>query len=223
MVATCERVKLWPTPAGDQRTNSPGEAVTYTNDSTPVGPTDGTKAGVRRGSSVAIGLAVASLVLTILLVPFFPVPALLPLIALIAVIGLVALILAIRARTAGAGGTALLWARILGVVGLVGDVILIGIIAFWALSGPSVTPVELRAQGGPTFTVTFADDFETYTETFQSDGFKRYTTEKSTAEITVTSPDDADDESVSCQILWDGKVVVDETGTGTVTCSYDAG
>ena len=165
--------------------------------------------------SVSILLSVA--LSALIVIPWgVSIPSLLLVIA--AAAGVTGLVLAVRARRrGGAAGRALT----LGVVGLMLNAALIAIIAVPVLAQPRFTQVEVRAQGGPGLTATFADDTQSYTEAWPQNGWKQFTTEKSSAQISVTSPQDSTQLSVSCQILWDGEVVAEESSeTGTVTCFY---
>ena len=178
----------------------------------------------RRRGMVGLWLAIVSLVLTAALLPLVVIPGVLgvlslPVVLLAAAAGVIGLVLSIRARSARnlAG-----WALRFGIVGLAVNVAMIAVIAVGVLSRPQYTQVEVRAQGGPGLTATFADDFESYTEAWPQNGWKQFTTTKSSAEISITSPEDSTQRDVSCQILWNGEVVVEESSdTGSVTCRYD--
>ncbi|WP_312171691.1 hypothetical protein [Microbacterium sp.] len=156
-----------------------------------------------------------------LIMLFLPIAALLPLAAGAAVLAVIALILGIRGRRSreSRAGTA---AVVVATVALVVDLALIVVMAVGVLGGNGLTQVQVRATGGPTFTVLYADDTRSYDEEWSSSGWKQYTTTGDSAEITVKAPDDDTDSAVSCQILWNGELVVEQSGTGSVTCQYDA-
>lgn len=165
--------------------------------------------------------ALALLLAAALIVLFFPIAALLPLAAAAACLAIAALFLGIRGNRSGMPrtGTA---AVIVAAIALVIDLVLVVVMAFGVLGGNGLNQVEVRATGGPTFMVSFADDTQSYDEEWASSGWKQYTTTGDSAEIAVTAPDDDSDSTVSCQILWNGELVVELSGTGAVTCRYDA-
>ncbi|GAA4483382.1 hypothetical protein [Microbacterium panaciterrae] len=200
--------------------------MTHADGSAPadrLGAPDPHRAPGRRVGTTALWLGIAALVVAAALVPFFPGFGLLAVLVLAALAGLAALVLGIRARRIGAGGGVARWALALGIIGIVLDVVIIAVLAVGALAHLRRADVEVRAQGAPTFSVTYADDSQSYTEDWLGSGWKRFTTTKSTAEITVTLPKDAPSTTLSCQILWNGTVVVDEkSDSGSVTCRYGA-
>ena len=165
--------------------------------------------------------AVALLLSAALIVLFLPIAALLPIAAAAACLAIAALLLGVRGMRSAVprAGTA---AVIVAAVALVVDLVLIVVMAVGVLGGNGLNQVEVRATGGPTITVSFADDTQSYDEEWASSGWKQYTTTGDSAEIAVTAPDDDSDSTVSCQILWTGKLVVELSGTGAVTCRYDA-
>lgn len=136
--------------------------------------------------------------------------------------GIAGIVLGIRARrSAPARGG---WALICAVVALLITCVLAVVFIVGMISATSINKVELRGQGPEGSTVTFSNDMEERTETWPSEGWARFNTKGSWAELTLEAPEDADSETVSCQIVWNGEVVVDETSdSGTVTCRYDAG
>ncbi|WP_394194305.1 hypothetical protein [Microbacterium foliorum] len=164
--------------------------------------------------------AVALLISVALIVLLVPVPALLPVAAAAALLAIVALLLAGRARRSAVARTGT--AAAVAAVALIVDLILVVVMAVGVLAGNGLNHVEVRATGGPTFTVSFADDTQAYDEEWASSGWKQYTTTGDSAEIVVTAPDDDTDATVSCQILWNDELVVEQSGTGSVTCRYDA-
>ena len=176
-----------------------------------------------RGRSVAaliIGIA-AAIVAALLVVPYLARPGLviLPVIALaLAVVGIV---LAVRARRQGgqrARGRAALASALAALVVDVGLIVVFAV----AIAGFGVASVELRGAGPQDNTVTFSNATEQRTLQWGPEGRAQFNTSGSWAEITVTAPADASDQNVSCQIVWNGEVVVDESsGSGTVTCRYD--
>ena len=100
------------------------------------------------------------------------------------------------------------------------------IVALVAILTPRLNHVEVAAQGAPGITMTFADDTQSYTEEWPSTEpwWKRYTTTTSTAYVTVTAPADALSDTVTCRILWNERVVVEQSSdSGEVTCRYQAG
>lgn len=165
--------------------------------------------------------AVALLLSAALIVLFLPIAALLPIAAAAACLAIAALLLGVRGMRSAVprAGTS---AVVVAAVALVVDLVLIVVMAVGVLGGNGLNQVEVRATGGPTFTVSFADDTQSYDEEWASSGWKQYTTTGDSAEIAVTAPDDDSDSTVSCQILWNGELVVELSGTGAVTCRYDA-
>ncbi|MDR2320712.1 MAG: hypothetical protein LBE60_03580 [Microbacterium sp.] len=188
-------------------------------------PGDEQKDAHRRGrrSVVALWLAGVALVLAALLFPLFRQPAFFVVLALAVLTAVAALVLGIRSRAPLRDSATSGWALGLGIAALALDVVLIGAIAIGVLARPQLTQVEVRAQGGPSFTVAFADDAQSYTEDWSVNGWKRFTTTRTSTEIAVTTPAGKTVAPVSCQILWNGTVVVDEkSDSGSVTCRYDA-
>lgn len=103
--------------------------------------------------------------------------------------------------------------------------VLVITIVVGVLTSPHLSRVELRATGGPVFTVSFSDDAQQHIdEEWHDSGFARFNTAKSSTEITVATPKGQRQQTVSCEIEWNGTVVAHETSTeGTVTCRYTAG
>ena len=181
-------------------------------------PMSASKGSRRPSAALSTWVSIASLVVSALLLAISPNGGFALAVLLGAAAGLLGLVLAIRARKTNRPAS---WALACSLVGLVVSFTLLVVIAV-GVARPQLTQVELRAQGGPSFAVTFADDVESYTETWATSGWKRFTTTTSTAEITVTAPADDTSSPISCQILWNGEIVVSESSDrGTVTCRYD--
>lgn len=178
--------------------------------------------GSSRRALIGVWIGAVALLLSAALIALtLPIAALLPVAAAAALLAVVALLLGIRGMRSAMprAGTA---AVILAAVALVIDLVLVVVMAVGVLGANGLNQVEVRATGGSTFTVSFADDTQSYDEEWDSSGWKQYTTTGDSAEIAVTAPDDDTDSTVSCQILWNGELVVDLRGTGAVTCRYDA-
>lgn len=160
--------------------------------------------------------------MTLALFPLFPNAAFFPALFFGIVIALVALVLGMRAPRSANAGTMSAWSLALGVIGLVTNLALIATIVVGVnFLKPTLNQVQIRAEGGASFTVEFADDTKSYVEEWQTEGWKQYTTTGSTAKITVTSPPGDHDVPVECTILWNGEVVVERSSpTGGVTCTY---
>ncbi|MGX1934759.1 hypothetical protein [Microbacterium resistens] len=173
-----------------------------------------------RTATTAIWLSSAALLLCAALV----IPYLAPrnvvfgiLLGIAAVAAVTGLVLGIRARRPRA-------ALVSAIVALAVDVALLAVFLFGlaALSAPH-DQVELRGQGPGTLHATFSSEGESDTMTWPSDGgYKSFPTTGSWAELTVEAAREDASAQVECQILWNGEIVVEETGTGTVTCRYDA-
>ncbi|SEB97156.1 hypothetical protein [Microbacterium hydrocarbonoxydans] len=175
-----------------------------------------------RRATIGLWIGAAALLLSAgLIVQFLPVPALLVAAAAAALVAGTAVVLGVRGRRSSVPrtGTA---ALLVAATALIVDVILIVVIAVGALGGSGLSQVEVRATGGPVFTVSYADDAQSYDEEWSDSGWKQYTTTGDTAEITVTASDDDAVATVSCEILWNGESVVEQSGVGSVTCRYDA-
>ncbi|WP_194764707.1 hypothetical protein [Microbacterium sp. UFMG61] len=184
-----------------------------TTDPTPRGDAPRrTKSGVWLG---AVALVLSALLIALV----FPVAGVLPVALVAALLAVIAVVVGIRASgTRGARASV-----VTAMLALVADVIVIVIMAVGVFGGSGLNQVEVRATGGPAFRVSFADDTRSYDEEWDSSGWKQYTTTGDSAEIAVTAPADAADQEVTCQILWNGEVVVEQIGDGSVTCRYDAG
>lgn len=178
--------------------------------------------GGRTIAALVVGIA-AAVVAGLLIVPYLARPGLvvLPVIALaLAVVGVV---LAVRARRQTGQGARGRTALASSLVALVVDVVLI-VVFVGTIAGLGLASVELRATGPDDNTVTFSSATEERTLQWGPEGRAQFNTSGTWAEITVTAPVDSADQNVSCEIVWNGEVVVDESsGSGTVTCRYDAG
>lgn len=176
----------------------------------------------RRGKSGIWLGALALVVSAVLIALVFPVAAVLPVALVGALLAVVAVVLGLRAPRSS-GPLVSRASVVTATLALVADVIVIVVMAIGVLGGSGLDQVEVRATGGPSFRVSFADDTRSYDEEWDSSGWKQYTTTGDSAEIVVTAPADAAEQEVTCQIVWNGEVVVEQTGTGSVTCRYDAG
>ncbi|WP_308491956.1 hypothetical protein [Microbacterium terrisoli] len=181
----------------------------------------------RRPGRAALWIWIVALVVGLALFPLLPgYPS--PAFAVALIIGIVAAIVAatldIRNRRAGASPRATGWVLGLGILALVIDLVLVITLVVGVLTRPNLTRVELRATGGPVFTVSFSDDVKQHVdEQWHDSGFARFNTAKSSTEITVNAPTGQAEQTVSCEIEWNGAVVAHETSTGgTVTCRYEA-
>lgn len=138
-------------------------------------------------------------------------------------LGVTALVLALIARRRGQRGAALGWALALGAVGTAVNAVLV-IITLVLVFGNIPNSVELQAEGGPEFTVTFSDDFEEHSEVWSDSWFGKFNTQESSTEITVTPSTEGAGQTHSCRILWNDRVVSEETSdSGQVTCRYESG
>jgi hypothetical protein len=176
---------------------------------------DSARARAPRSHALALGLAIAAVVAIAFYAAFFP------LLAIAAVGGIVAIALSIGAYRRGEGRPVVAWTIVLAAVGAVVDIVLV-IVSLVLLVGPAgPSRVELQA-GGEAFTVEFEDDSVSYSQEWKGDDwFQRYPTERSWAEVTVTRDADAGG-PIECRILWNGRLVVEETSNDdSVTCRYD--
>lgn len=191
----------------------------------PASSTQQASARPPRTPTLAVWLSGAALVLCVLLaLPYLAVrsPIALLFFVLAAGAGIAGVVLGIRARrSASARGG---WAMICAVLALLISCVMAVVFIVGMISTTSINDVELRGQGPEGTSATFSNDMEERTEKWPSEGWARFNTKGSWAELTLEVPEDADSETVSCQIIWNGEVVVDETSdSGTVTCRYDAG
>ncbi len=185
--------------------------------------TQETSARPPRTPTLAVWLSGAALVLCALLaLPYLAVRSPIALLFFVLAVGagIAGVVLGIRARrSAPARGG---WALICAVVALLVACVMAIVFIVGMISATSINKVELRGQGPEGSTATFSNDMEERTETWPAEGWARFNTEGSWAELTLEAPEDADSETVSCQIVWNGEVVVEETSdSGSVTCRYD--
>lgn len=174
----------------------------------------------RRMATTAIWLSAAALVLcAALVIPyraradiFFTI-----LLVLVAVAGVAGLVLGIRAHRPRAALASALIALTIGALLLA--YFLVSLAAL--LAGPD--QVELSGQGPTNMSATISSDEGTTTHTWPSNSSARLNTDGTWAELTLVAPEDSATQEVRCQIRWNDEVVVEEAGSGTVTCRYDAG
>lgn len=183
--------------------------------------------GWRRLPIVAIWLSAVALVLCgALVVPYTALGnvALVPVFLLVAAAGVVGLVLGIRERRGAASSrNGARWALICSLVALVIDVVLLAVFIVGIVSASSINRVELDGQGPTNMSATISSDQGTSTYTWPSNSWARLSTKGSWAEVTLVAPANSPTKDVSCQIRWNGAVVVEKTsGSGTVTCRYDA-
>lgn len=181
--------------------------------------------GVPRGrglSWAATWIAVVSLVLGVLLiVPYLAPRSAWAIPPFLVVFGaaVTALVLASRARRQGRSAVS---AFVLALVAIIVDVALMVFFLSMLLRLAS-NHVEFQASGPGAISGTIeADDVEAETYSWVEEGSAIMSTQGSRASITVTSTGDAT-AVVSCKIRWNREDVVSQRGTGSVTCSYDAG
>lgn len=177
-----------------------------------------------RTPAVAIWISAAALLLCVLLaLPYLALRSPVGFLFLaLAVAGAIAgIVLGVRARRSAVRGG---WALICAVVALLITAVMTVIFIVAMISINSINEVELRGQGPDGVSSTFSNAREERTETWPAEGgWARFNTRDSWAELTLEVPDDVDLDTVSCQIIWNGEVVVEETSeTGSVTCRYDA-
>ncbi|MGO2683475.1 MAG: hypothetical protein ACTIAA_04570 [Microbacterium sp.] len=177
-----------------------------------------------RMPTVAIWFSIIALVLCILLaLPYLALrsPVALLFFPLAVGTGIAGIILGVRARRSAARGG---WALICSVVALLISSVMTIVFIVGMISATSINKVELRGQGPEGMSASMSHDAGDRTETWPAEGWAEFNTKESWAELTLEAPDDAQSETVNCQIIWNGEVVVDETSdNGTVTCRYDAG
>jgi len=173
---------------------------------------------------VAIWLSIVALVLcALLVVPYMALQSpVVPLFfALMAGTGIAGIVLGVRARRAvsARGG----WAMICALTSLLIAVVMTIIFIVGMIAVTSINRVELRGQGPEGMSASMSHDAGDRTETWPAEGWARFNTKQSWAELILEAPEDAESDTVSCQIIWNGEVVVDETSdSGSVTCRYDA-
>lgn len=180
--------------------------------------TSGSRGQARR--STVLALAILGVVLAIVSVVVGG-PGLLGLLALVPLaVSILALVLVFRGRRPenSSASAAAPW---LAAVGVAGSVLLLVMMAITVATRPSVVQVEVRWEGPSGMSVAFSDDLKSYDAEWPEGGFERYTTERDSAQITVTAPASEPEVTVSCGISWGGEIVVEESHAGTVTCRYD--
>ncbi|MEZ3157521.1 hypothetical protein AB1K56_11390 [Microbacterium sp. BWR-S6Y] len=180
------------------------------------------RGGGRTIAALVVGIA-AAIVAGLLIVPYLARPGLVALPVLALALAVVGVVLAVRARRQTGLRTRGRTALVSSLVALVVDVVLI-VVFVGTIAGLGLASVELRATGPDDNTVTFSSATEQRTLQWGPEGRAQFNTSGTWTEITVTAPADSADQNVSCEIVWNGEVVVDESsGSGTVTCRYDAG
>ncbi len=180
------------------------------------------RGGGRTIAALVVGIA-AAIVAGLLIVPYLARPGLVVLPVLALALAVVGVVLAVRARRQTGLRTRRRTALVSSLVALVVDVVLI-VVFVGTIAGLGLASVELRATGPDDNTVTFSSAMEQRTLQWGPEGRAQFNTSGTWTEITVTAPADSADQNVSCEIVWNGEVVVDESsGSGTVTCRYDAG
>lgn len=175
-----------------------------------------------RNAVIALWVGVIALALNLfLVVPFLArgVLVLLPVAAVVLSVG--AIVLAVRSRSSAAGRRTAGLAVASALVAAVAAAALLAVFLF-TVTPARVNQAEVRGQGPDGMTATFSSEGQSREETWNGSGTGRVATAGSWAQLTLTAPADAFDQNVSCQIVWNGEVVVDESSdSGTVTCRYD--
>lgn len=177
-------------------------------------------------ASAAIAAGVVSLILlTAILIPYHPQnPRLIPVFLLGAAAAIGGIVLGLRARRSLSDERRS--ARIglgVAIASLVLDLVLL-IVFLSGLWSPPLNKVFLEGTGPQSgVTATFSGDTETRTLPWPAVGNAQYTTSKSSTWITITAPNDSEDQTVGCKIFWNDELVVEKTSdSGTVSCEYDA-
>lgn len=175
-----------------------------------------------RNAVVALWVGVIALALNLfLVVPFLArgVLVLLPVVAVVLSVG--AIVLAVRSRSSAAGRRTAGLAVASALVAAVAAAALLAVFLF-TVTGSRVDQAEVRGQGPDGMTATFSSEGQSREETWNGSGTGRVATAGSWAELILRAPADSSDQNVSCQIVWNGEVVIDESSdSGTVTCRYD--
>lgn len=153
-----------------------------------------------------------------------PVPWLLPIVLTGAMAGVIALMLSIQARRSGFPRRLGRRALVIALSGILTNALLIGcVIVSVAMTSEKISRVALSARGESPLSVEYSDGRKTYTENWPSVGLATFNSKQSWAKIAVTTQDRRGGSSVSCEIRWDGVVVVSKTSdSGAVLCRYDA-
>lgn len=174
-------------------------------------------------SAVATWLSVGALLICALLVlPYRALasPVLIPIFALAIAAGIAGIVFGIRARRIATARAT--WAMICALAALLTAAILAVVFVVGMISATSMNKVELRGQGPEGMSASFSNDMEQRTEIWPSEGWAKFNTKGTWAELTIEAPEDADSKAVRCQIIWNGQVVVEEASERSVTCRYDA-
>lgn len=171
----------------------------------------------------ALWIGIVALVLGVLLVvPYLVRGPLVVLPIAVVVLAGVGVGLAVRARRHAAPAPAASGAMASAVVALLGGAVLLAVF-FTSLASLGVDHVEARGQGPKNITAVFSSDGQSREFTWDGDGFAQVATKGPWAEVTVTAPADSADQNVSCQLEWNDELVVEKSGSGSVTCRYDRG
>lgn len=165
--------------------------------------------------AVTLWLAVAGLIVAVTMIVLAPGGLVLTFAVIAAVLAIIAIALFILARRARARGV---FAAVTAVASLLVGAILLAIAGVGLLSKPAVSTVELRWEGPDGTLASFSDDYSAYEQKVPKMRSNEFETKKSTAEVTVTAPEDDADATVSCTLLWNGEVVDRQQGSGAVTC-----
>ncbi|TPW77386.1 hypothetical protein [Schumannella soli] len=190
----------------------------------PVPAADGLPPARRTPAAAIVGrvLAIVALVATAALaVPYYATQslAIVPVFLLALAGAIVGLVLSVRA-SGGTGRRLAAWSLVAALVALVIDIALL-VVFLVGIAVPDLARVEMKAQGPLNMSVTYTTSESSDTVTSPADGEASARTAGSSAEVEIAAPAGSETEKVSCQIFWNGEKVVDETGTGSVTCRYD--
>ena len=170
-------------------------------------------------ATIACWLSAVALLLGVAM-SFITVGLLFPIAVAAVIIAIIALGMGLWGRRTSRGSRAVA-SLITSAIALLLALSLVGVFVVAMFTRPNLSDVEIRWDGSPGMTVEYSDDMREYTEEWPDAGFKTFRTERSSVELTVTAPEDADTSAVSCTILWNGTVVVQKASTGSVTCRYD--
>lgn len=170
-------------------------------------------------SIVCMALSAALFALTVI-----PVPRFLPIVLAGGAAGVVGLVMSVRARHRGfprkQGRNALLFS--IGGI-LVNALFVIVVVLFVSLSAPKTNKVELRGQGYTPLLAQYSDDFESYSQEWPANGRATFNSSRSGVQITLRPRPGELQFPVSCQILWNGKLVSERTSNaGEVTCRFES-
>jgi len=177
-----------------------------------------------RAPVAAIWIAAVAIILAVgLVVPYLALASRAPLLVLLlaAAAAIAGIMLAVRARRTGSSGAA---ALICAAAALLTAVTMAVVFVIGMVSATSMNIVELQGHGPAGSSASTDSDLGPRTETWPADGRATISTKGSWAELTLVAPADATSQTVSCQIIWNGEIVVTESSdSGTVTCRYDEG